>query len=237
MINNDLKEMFMKIDIVLNDEQVSKFVKLKEELVRWNNKINLTAITDEVDILNKHFYDSIISTKFWKWKGSENVIDIGTGAGFPGLPLKILYPNLNMVLVDSTVKKINYLNHMIDILELENVSAIHARAEELGQNHMYREKYDIVVSRAVARMSVLAEYCIPLVKLGGVFIAYKGAEGSEECREALKAVGVFGGEVLKEEEYLISTVNSVRKIVIIKKLKDTPCIYPRRVGVPQKKPM
>ncbi len=230
-------DILLELGFSLSNEQVANFARFMRELLIWNSKFNLTAITDKKDILIKHFYDSALGLKAWHWTGRENVLDLGSGAGFPGIPLKILSPSIKLVLADSLQKRVGFLQHIIETLHLKQVEAIHGRAEELGQNKFFREKYDIVVSRAVARLSVLAEYCLPFVKQGGSFLAYKGAEGIEESMLAESAINELGGKLIKIESFVLPEELSKRTIVIIQKTKPTPSIYPRRPGIPAKKPL
>lgn len=234
---NFFTNLLLELDVSLSAEQLIKFKVFMEELVSWNNKFNLTALTEEKDILIKHFYDSVLGLKAWQWNGQEAVLDLGTGAGFPGIPLKILLPSIELVLVDSLQKRVGFLQNLIEKLQLSKVDAIHGRAEELGQNHLYREKFDLVVSRAVAGLPVLAEYCLPFVKSGGCFLAYKGAEGKEESTMAEGAINELGGQIIKIESFILPEELSKRTIIIIQKLRPTPARYPRRAGIPAKKPL
>lgn len=232
-----LTHVLSAIEISLTEQQLAQFTKYREELLSWNNKFNLTAITEEKMIIIKHFYDSALGLKAWNWQGHEKVLDLGTGAGFPGIPLKIICPEIQVTLVDSLQKRVRFLQHIIATLPLTQTEALHGRAEELGQNKMYREKFDIVVSRAVASLPVLVEYCLPFVKTGGVFLAYKGPEGEEESRTGVKAIAALGGKVIRTESFLLPEELSKRMIIIIKKVKPTPAGYPRKPGMPAKKPL
>jgi 16S rRNA (guanine527-N7)-methyltransferase len=231
------QEIFSPEFISLSDFQVNQFALYFKELLNWNQKFNLTAITEEKEIIIKHFYDSALGLKAWTWQGNETVLDLGTGAGFPGLPLKIIKPALEITLVDSLQKRVGFLREMIDLLGLKGAEAIHGRAEELGQNKSYREKYDLVVSRAVAGLAVLVEYCLPFVKPGGVMLAYKGAEGEQEIEAARKAVALLGGEIAEAKTFALPLERGKRTIILIKKVKQTPGAYPRKPGLPGKKPL
>jgi 16S rRNA (guanine527-N7)-methyltransferase len=237
MINEYLPNLFLELGISLTTQQTSQFAIYKDELLSWNKKINLTALTAEKEIMVKHFYDSVLGIKAHKWTGHEKVLDLGTGAGFPGIPLKIIYPSLAMVLVDSLQKRVSFLESLLRTLGLEEIKAIHGRAEELGRGKLYREKFDLVVSRAVARLPVLVEYCLPFVKVGGVFLAYKGTEGQKEGQEAAQAIKKLGGKLLKTESFVLPEEMGQRTIIAIKKVQPTPAMYPRRPGIPNKKPL
>lgn len=237
MIHEFLPALVLELGLSLTTQQTTQFAIFKEELLTWNKKFNLTGLTEEKEIVIKHFYDSLLGLKAYEWSGQEKVLDLGTGAGFPGLPLKIIYPSLTMVLVDSLQKRVRFLDHLLKTLCLADVQAVHGRAEELGQEKLYREKFDLVVSRAVARLPVLVEYCLPFVQVGGVFLAYKGAEGQQECQEAARAIEKLGGKVVKLASFLLPEERGQRTIMVIKKVKPTSSVYPRRPGMPKQKPL
>lgn len=222
---NLFKELSNKIDVNLTDEQILLFEKYQDLLLDWNEKINLTAITEENDIIIKHFIDSLTITKYVK--DNDKVIDVGTGAGFPGIPLKIVNKSINLTLLDSLNKRINYLNDVIINLGMENVETIHARAEELSRNKEYRERYDIVTARAVANLKTLSEYCIPFVKLGGYFICMKGSN-IEEIEVAKEHIEILGGKIEDIEEITLPDTDMKRNIIMIKKIKNTENKYPRK---------
>ena len=229
-----LDENITKMNINLSNSELEKFYKYKELLIEWNSKINLTAIVDDIDIINKHFVDSIIINKY---VNKEKVIDIGTGAGFPGIPLKIINDKLEVTLLDSLNKRVNFLNIVINELNLNNIEAIHGRAEEVFKNKKYREMYDIATSRAVAQLNVLVEYMLPAVKVGGTCICMKGNNIKEELDKSSEAIKVLGGKLEKVEEFVIPNTDYKRNIIIIKKEKTTPIKYPRKAGIPSKEPI
>jgi 16S rRNA (guanine527-N7)-methyltransferase len=219
---NDAKSIGLELDMF----HMKQFEKYQELLLEWNEKINLTAITEEDDIITKHFIDSLTCLKYIK--GDEKIIDVGTGAGFPGIPVKIVSHETKVTLLDSLNKRINYLNDVIEKLGLENVETIHARAEELGQNEKYRESFDIATARAVANLKVLVEYCLPFVKVGGIFICMKGSEYKEEIEEAKAHIGNLGGKITNIEEIILPDTDIKHTIIIIEKTKSTPKNFPRR---------
>ena len=201
--------------------------------------MNLTAITQYDEVMKKHFVDSLSLIKAYEDIDQKEmkVIDIGTGAGFPGLALKIAFPNLHMTLLDSLNKRISFLNTVIDELHLKNVNAIHGRAEDFAKQADYREVYDLSVSRAVANLATLSEYCLPFVKIGGLFISYKSEKISEELQYSKKAISVLGGEISKQVEFELPDSDIYRNLFVIKKLKSTPKKYPRKAGLPAKEPI
>lgn len=221
----------------LSNAQKHQFKRYFEVLVEWNEKMNLTAITDAPSVYLKHFYDSITSAFYVDFTKYESVCDVGAGAGFPSIPLKIIYPHLHVTIVDSLNKRITFLNHLAGELQLENVAFVHARAEEFGRNPKYREQFDVVTARAVARLSVLSELCIPLAKQGGLFVSMKGAAASEEMKDATRAVKLLGAVLRNEHEFLLPEENSERHIFVFEKKKQTPKKYPRKPGVPNKTPI
>ncbi len=234
---NTLIEGAKELNINLNDREMEKFVEYKELLKEWNKKINITAIKDDEEIDIKHFLDSLTTLSTQLFNNKTKVIDVGTGGGFPGLPLKILKNDMELVLLDSLNKRINFLKEVVNKLNLKNVEAIHGRAEDYGKDPFYREKFDIAISRAVASLNVLSEYCLPFVKVGGYFIAMKGSEIDEELDEAKKAIKILGGNVKKKEIIKIPNSNIVHSLIIIEKIKKTPTKYPRTAGKPKKMPL
>lgn len=223
--------------IELSEEQIAQFKAYFEVLVEWNEKMNLTAITDLEGVYLKHFYDSISAAFYFDFTKVSTICDVGAGAGFPSLPIKICFPHLQVTIVDSLNKRITFLNHLSEQLSLNNVEFVHARAEEFGQNPQYRAKYDVVTARAVARLSVLSELCIPLVKQEGQFVALKAAAGPEELKDANKAITTLGASLKEEFAYLLPVEESERTIYIFDKIKQTPKKYPRKPGVPNKSPI
>jgi len=223
--------------IRLSPGQIKLFTKYESELLIWNEKFNLTAIRDPEGIRTKHFLDSLSLLSELKPPAPLRLIDIGTGAGFPGIPLKILLPAMNLTLVESVGKKATFCRHIADTLQLENVEVITARAEDLGQNPVYREKYDWAVARAVASMPVLAEYLLPLVRVGGAILAQKGESAHAEVQSAEKAVRILGGNLRKITSVVLPGIAEERFLVIMDKIAATPRQYPRRAGLPSKKPL
>lgn len=220
----------------LSDKQLDQFGKYKELLLSWNEKINLTAITQSDEINTKHFVDSLYGLKFME--AGKSIIDVGTGAGFPGLPLKILKPELSLTLLDSLNKRLNFLKDVTDKLDLKDVTFVHSRAEDgATKNSPLRESFDVAVSRAVANLSVLAEYCLPYVKVGGVFLAYKGGDADTELADADNAIITLGGEVTGTFRYTIPETDITHSIIVIKKVKSTPDKYPRLQGKIKKQPL
>ncbi|WP_316572304.1 16S rRNA (guanine(527)-N(7))-methyltransferase RsmG [Neobacillus sp. YIM B06451] len=223
--------------ISLSSTQLGQFDTYFKTLVEWNEKMNLTAITDREEVYLKHFYDSLSAAFYFDFSGSLSLCDVGAGAGFPSIPLKIAFPSLNITIVDSLNKRITFLNHLAKVLELDNVQFVHDRAETFGTNPEHRERYDIVTARAVARLSVLSELCLPLVKQGGHFIALKAANAKEELADAKKAITVLGGRTDETNTFSLPLEDSERTIIVIKKEKRTPKKYPRKPGTPAKSPI
>ncbi len=221
----------------ISKEQEELFEKYYDLLIKWNSKINLTAITEKDEVWLKHFKDSLSLDRILDLDNVETVIDVGTGAGFPGIPLKIVHPHLKLTLIDSLDKRIRFLNTVIDELSLENVITIHGRAEDLAQMDMHREKYDLCVSRAVATLPVLTELCIPFVSIGGNFVSYKAEKASEEIRSAEKIIRLTGSVLNDVKDFKLSGSDISRTLIQIKKIDITPSKYPRRAGLPAKKPI
>ncbi len=233
-----MKELFSNYSIDINDKQVNKFNKYYSLLIEWNKKINLTTITDYEDVIKKHFLDSVLLLKVLKKDlfTLKNIIDVGTGAGFPGIPLAIMLPDAKFTLVDSLNKRIQFLNEVIEILEIDNINLIHARAEELGGDANYREKYDICVSRAVAALPLLLEYCSPFIKKEGVLYMYKSVKVEEEIYSAENALSILNCSINKN--ILLSDENNfIRYILEIEKKEATPDKYPRKPGKAKKAPL
>lgn len=223
--------------IKLNNEQIEQFIKYMKLLKEWNEKINLTAITEDEQIIKKHFIDSISIIKSGVIDEEASVIDVGTGAGFPGIPLKIIMPHTNITLLDSLNKRVSFLNTVISELKLNKITAIHGRAEEASKTPLFREKFDIATARAVANMNLLSEYCLPYVKKDGYFIAMKGPSGYEEVNEAKNAINVLGGKVGEVIETNIPGEELRHNIIIVKKVTNTPSKYPRRFAIIEKNPI
>lgn len=229
-----LKERINKFDIKLNEEQLNLLYEYKELILDWNNKINLTAIKEDEDFINKHFVDSLTITEYIK--ENSKVIDIGTGAGFPGIPVNI-YCNCNITLFDSLNKRLKVLDDIIEKLQLSNIDTLHGRAEETFRKKEYREKFDIAVSRAVANLNVLVELMLPAVKNGGICICMKAGDIDSEIKEAQNAIKILGGKIEKIEKLVLPDTDIERSIIIIRKIKNTPNNYPRKPGTPAKNPI
>ena len=223
--------------IDLSPKQLDQFETYFKLLVEWNEKVNLTAITEKEEVYLKHFYDSISPSFFVDLTGEKSICDVGAGAGFPSIPLKICFPELKVSIVDSLNKRITFLKNLTETLGLENVNLYHDRAETFGKLTEQREQYDIVTARAVARLSVLSELCLPLVKVGGQFIALKGAGAEDEMSTGKKAVTTLGGKLKEDHYFTLPKEDSDRHIVIIDKVKATPKRYPRKPGTPNKQPL
>ncbi|MEA3321537.1 MAG: 16S rRNA (guanine(527)-N(7))-methyltransferase RsmG [Bacillota bacterium] len=235
------KEQFISLleekGISLSPQQLSQFDTYYKLLVEWNEKMNLTAITDEEEVYLKHFYDSITASFYVDLNQELSLCDVGAGAGFPSIPLKICFPNLKVTIVDSLNKRITFLQNLASELGLKNVHFVHDRAETFGKNADYREKFDLVTARAVARLSVLSELCLPLVKEGGMFVPMKAAAASEELEKGKKALQILGGKLEKVHSFSLPLEESERNILIINKIKSTPKKYPRKPGTPNKQPL
>ncbi len=225
-----------RLGVKIDDYQVSQFFKYMELLISWNEKFNLTAITEPNEILLKHFADSLSLIPFIDIE-NKNIIDVGTGAGFPGIPIKIAVPSVKITLLDSLNKRINFLQNVVSEISLENVSCIHLRAEDGGKNPDFREKFDICVSRAVADLAVLSEYSLPFVKVGGVFVSLKGPDSDAEIDRALTAIHTLGGKVDSVKKIEIPFTDIVHTLIMIKKVRQTPVIYPRKSGKISKNPI
>ena len=232
---NKLIGLSRAINIEMNNEQAEKFYKYMKLLIEWNEKINLTAITEENEIILKHFIDSLTVLKYINQ--TDRIIDVGTGAGFPGIPIAIMMPNTKITLLDSLNKRINFLNDAIKELELKNIETIHSRSEDCGKDISKRENYDIALARAVANLATLSEYLLPFVKIGGKMICMKGSEVEEELKNADFAIKELGGEITLKDEFYLPDSDIKRNIIVAKKVQYTPKKYPRKAGIPAKEPI
>ncbi len=233
---NRLNDYLSDRGISLDDSQIEKFEEYNRLLIEYNSKINLTTITDPLEVMIKHFYDSL-TPAFYLDLAGKSVIDVGAGAGFPGIPLKILLPDIQLTLLDSLQKRINFLDVVVERLELGGVELIHGRAEELAQQPVHREQYDLALARAVARLNVLAELTLPLVKVGGSLLAMKASKGEEELSEATPAIKKLGGQARDIYTLELPEGSGERNLILIDKLAKTPRMYPRRPGEPARKPL
>ncbi len=230
-----MKKYGKKIEIEFTEEQLKKFYDYMNLLIEWNQKINLTAITEPKEIILKHFIDSLTINKYIQQ--NSTLADVGTGAGFPGIPLKIIRSDLKITLVDSLNKRINFLNDVIEKLDLKGIEAVHSRIEEFGKNKKYRESFKNVTARAVANLTVLSEYLIPIAKIGGQCICMKGSNIEEEIETGKNAIKILGGKIKDINEFDLPDSDISRKIIIIDKIKNTPNKYPRKPGTPSKEPI
>lgn len=235
IFSQDLLKKAKMLGIEVNENQIEMFYNYMNLLIEWNEKMNLTAIIEPKEIILKHFIDSITIKKYLK--ENDEVLDIGTGAGFPGIPLKIVEENSKITLLDSLNKRITFLQEVINKLNLKDIRGIHGRAEEFVKQKGEREKYDIVTSRAVARLNVLLEYMLPFTKIGGSCICMKANNTEEELQEAEKAINILGGKIEKVDKIILPESDIERNIIIIKKIKETPNKYPRKAGMPAKEPI
>ncbi len=232
-----MEEGFINLKLPYNEDIEKKFISYRDLLKQWNQKINITSIEDDEEIYLKHFIDSVLLLNKDNINENKKIIDVGTGGGFPGLPLKIINNNYKITLLDSLRKRIDFLQEVVNALSLSNVKLIHGRAEDFGQNKEHRENYDICVSRAVAPLNVLSEYCIPFVKVGGYFAAYKSNIISQEITNSDNAIEKLGGKLKEIKEISIPGTDIIRKIVIIEKVEPTNKRYPRKAGKPNKEPL
>ena len=226
-----------KLDIALTDTQKDQFDRYYEVLVQWNRVMNLTGITEYEDVVEKHFVDSLSIIKAVDLSRIHTVIDVGTGAGFPGIPLKIAFPHLRVVLLDSLNKRIKFLDEVISQLGLTEIRTIHGRAEEYARKEEYREQFDLCVSRAVANLSTLSEYCLPYIQVGGIFVPYKSGEIDDEVEQSKKAVRILGGNIKDVMKFELPGTDIHRSFVLIHKEQHTQKKYPRKAGIPAKEPL
>lgn len=223
--------------VTLTEKQIEQFEKYYELLVEWNKVMNLTGITEFDEVMQKHFVDSVAAAEYVEMEKINSLIDVGTGAGFPGIPLKIVYPHLQVTLLDSLNKRIKFLDEVVDNLGLTGIETVHGRAEDAAKKAEYREQFDLSVSRAVANLASLTEYCLPFVKVGGKFVSYKSVAVDEEIVQSKKAVYVLGGEIGKVEKFQLPGSDMERALVIVEKKRSTPKKYPRKAGMPTKEPL
>ena len=232
-----LTEQMEKFGIQLSEKQRGQFDRYYQLLTEWNKVMNLTGITEYDEVVLKHFSDSLSIVRILDMSSVKSLIDVGTGAGFPGIPLKIVFPQIKVVLLDSLNKRIKFLDAVIDELKLENISAVHGRAEDFAKRNEYRENFDCCVSRAVANLSTLSEYCLPFVKNSGVFVSYKSGSSDEEILQAGNAVKILGGRIQTVDKFNLPETDMGRALVLIQKEKSTPKKYPRKAGMPGKEPL
>lgn len=223
--------------IVLTDKQKEQFDRYYELLVEWNKVMNLTGITEYEEVCLKHFTDSLSIAAIKNMNKVNTMIDVGTGAGFPGIPLKIAFPHIRIVLLDSLNKRLKFLNQVIEELDLEDIVTLHGRAEDHARKADYREQFDLCVSRAVANLSTLSEYCLPFVKKNGSFVPYKSGDADDEINQAKEAIKILGGDISEINKFLLPGSDIGRSLVDIKKIKNTPFRYPRKAGIPAKEPL
>ncbi len=223
--------------VTLTEKQIEQFEKYYELLVEWNKVMNLTGITEFDEVMQKHFVDSVAAAEYVEMEKINSLIDVGTGAGFPGIPLKIVYPHLQVTLLDSLNKRIKFLDEVVDNLGLIEIETVHGRAEDAAKKAEYREQFDLSVSRAVANLASLTEYCLPFVKVGGKFVSYKSVAVDEEIVQSKKAVYVLGGEIGKVEKFQLPGSDMERALVVVEKKRSTPKKYPRKAGMPTKEPL
>ena len=223
-----------KRNLVISEEMITQLDTYAKLLKEWNSKMNLTAIDEREEVYEKHFFDSILPLND---SIQGKVADVGTGAGFPGIPLKILRPDIKVTLVDSLNKRINFLNEVIEKLNLKDIVTVHSRIEDFGKNKSYREKFDYVTARAVANLAVLSEYLIPIAKIGGKCVCMKGSNVEEEITSGKNAINVLGGKLEKVDEFVLPDSDISRNVIILSKVKNTPARFPRKAGIPSKEPL
>lgn len=236
-LRNEFERWLLPIGLQVSDEQWEQFVRYFHELLDWNERMNLTAITGRNDVFEKHFFDSITLASYISFSGEQHIADIGSGAGFPGIPLKIMFPELRLTIIDSLKKRITFLEHLVDTLQLSSVHCIHGRAEDMARQDGHRDRYDVVTARAVARLNVLNELCLPFVRDGGTFVAMKGSQGLDEVDEAKRSLSELNAVLDRVESFQLPTEEARRTIILVRKVGNTPKKYPRKPGVPTKVPL
>lgn len=233
----EFKKIFEQLHLTYNDSMRKQLLGYMDGVLEWNKRINLTAITERDAFIQKHYVDSLFCTSSEEFRKASNIIDVGTGGGFPGIPLAIAFPDKHFVLIDSLNKRIRIIHELSEKLGISNISVFHGRAEELARREDMREKFDLCVSRAVANMSTLAEYCLPFVRVGGSFIAYKGPDCDQELEDARKALRILGGRIERKENPVFEGILFDHKLIFVGKMKKTPSKYPRKAGTPSKEPL
>ena len=234
---DSLKKALDELNISYTEKQIQQFASYMDGVLEWNEKVNLTAITEHEEFIAKHFVDSVLCADFDEFKNAKTVIDVGTGGGFPGVPLAIMAPDKKFVLMDSLNKRLKIIDELTAEAGIMNTQTVHARAEELARNKNHREKYDVCVSRAVANLTTLSEYCLPFIKVGGYLLAYKGPDADQEIMDAAKAISILGGKLEKVEKSGLESFGLDHRILFIKKVKNTPAKYPSKAGTPSKEPL
>ncbi len=237
MSNRRFDQELETLGIRLTDVQKRQFDRYYELLIEWNRVMNLTGITEYDEVNLKHFTDSLTIVRIKDMENVSTLIDVGTGAGFPGIPVKIAFPHIKVTLLDSLNKRIKFLNQVVEELDLEDVVTLHGRAEDYAKKEEYREQFDLCASRAVANLSTLSEYCLPFIKKGGCFVSYKSADSDEEIQQSEKALDILGGKIEKVDKFVLPGSDMGRALVMIEKVKNTPRKYPRKAGVPSKEPL
>ena len=237
MSNRRFDQELETLGIRLTDVQKRQFDRYYELLIEWNRVMNLTGITEYDEVNLKHFTDSLTIVRIKDMETVSTLIDVGTGAGFPGIPIKIAFPYIKVTLLDSLNKRIKFLNQVVEELDLEDVVTLHGRAEDYAKKEEYREQFDLCASRAVANLSTLSEYCLPFIKKGGCFVSYKSADSDEEIQQSEKALDILGGKIEKVDKFVLPGSDMGRALVMIEKVKNTPRKYPRKAGVPSKEPL
>ena len=237
MENRRFDQELEMLGIQLTDVQKEQFDRYYELLIEWNRVMNLTGITEYDEVNLKHFTDSLTIVRIKDMENVSTLIDVGTGAGFPGIPVKIAFPHIKVTLLDSLNKRIKFLNQVVEELDLKDVVTLHGRAEDYAKKEEYREQFDLCASRAVANLSTLSEYCLPFVKKGGCFISYKSADSDEEIEQSKKALDILGGKIEKVDKFVLPGSDMGRALVMVEKVKNTPRKYPRKAGVPSKEPL